>query len=486
MDNFRKSVPKSSITEGAVTTRINILERHWSEFQKNHDFITYQNRDTFKDCEYVTKRFSDTAEETYAQQRTILEDMLLECREEACQTKGSTSRDLARDDSTSRSASLPRMQFPQFHGDYVDWPSFKDLFTSIIKKHTGLSDVDRLHYLKTSLQGPAADLVKDLPTTGENYQRTWDILQGHYENKRILVNTCLDKFAALPKLQERSVQTMSNLQNGLTKIANTLEGLGRPMDKSEDWCVYSIVNLFDPATRDKWAEKITTSREPPSFTTLRDFIRNQLHQLEVSQGPAIEGSCQNQSSKAQPETGRSTSKGASRAASVNYAQRSQLKKRSTCVLCSKEHFIMHCPDYKGISSEERREKVNTHQLCLNCLGQHADADCPSTSRCYLCGERHHTSLQEAFRDGTTPRNVAHHAQDCSKVSGKVLLATAVINVTDHLGRRHAVRALIDQGSEITMMTEGRRSAFIFHGWRLRWTSTGSEDSSLLEREDGQR
>lgn len=159
--------------------------------------------------------------------------------------------------------------------------------TSIIKKHTGLSDVDRLHYLKTSLHGPAADLVKDLPTTGENYQRTWDILQGHYENKRILVNTCLDKFAALPKLQERSVQTMSNLQNGLTKIANTLEGLGRPIDKSEDWCVYSIVNLFDPATRDKWAEKITTSREPPSFTTLRDFIRNQLHQLEVSQGLAI-------------------------------------------------------------------------------------------------------------------------------------------------------------------------------------------------------
>lgn len=115
---------------------------------------------------------------------------------------------------------------------------------------------------------------------------------------------------------------------------------------------------------------------------------------------------------------------------------------------------MHCPDYKGISSEERREKVNTHQLCLNCLGQHADADCPSTSRCYLCGERHHTSLHEDFRDGTTPRNVVHHAQDCSKVSGKVLLATAVINVTDHLGRRHAVRALIDQGSEITMMTEG--------------------------------
>lgn len=70
-----------------------------------------------------------------------------------------------------------------------------------------------------------------------------------------------------------------------------------------------------------------------------------------------------------------------------------------------------------------------------------------------CNKRHHSSLHEAFRDGARPMTI-HHTLDCRNARGQVLLATAIIRISDRHGRKHHVRALIDQGSEISMMSEG--------------------------------
>ncbi|KMQ89241.1 hypothetical protein RF55_11150 [Lasius niger] len=41
-----------------------------------------------------------------------------------------------------------------------------------------------------------------------------------------------------------------------------------------------------------------------------------------------------------------------------------------CPICKKEHFIAFCEQYKKKLPQERREAVNTHQRCWNCLGRH--------------------------------------------------------------------------------------------------------------------
>jgi len=64
---------------------------------------------------------------------------------------------------------LPRIQIPHFSGEYEEWPAFRDLFTSLILKDTNISDVTRMHYLKTSLKGETELIVKNLSTTGDNF-----------------------------------------------------------------------------------------------------------------------------------------------------------------------------------------------------------------------------------------------------------------------------------------------------------------------------
>lgn len=76
---------------------------------------------------------------------------------------------------------------PNFTGRYEDWPTFRDLFQSIIGRDGSLSDVKKLHYLKVSLKSDAEALIKNIPTTAENYQRAWTTLSEQFENKRLLV-----------------------------------------------------------------------------------------------------------------------------------------------------------------------------------------------------------------------------------------------------------------------------------------------------------
>ncbi|XP_076298668.1 uncharacterized protein LOC143217879 [Lasioglossum baleicum] len=369
MDNFKKSVPQSNI----------ILEKHWTQSQQNHTIIMYKKRDPFKSSDYVKDQVADLAEETYVQQRSILHDLML-------QYSGKGKRSEApQQTEDSGSAPLPRVPFPHFHGEYVNWPAFKDLFMSIIERHKDLSDVERLHYLKASLHGQAADLVKDIPTTNDNYKRACNILLGQYENKRILVRSCLDKLTAQPKMKESSEQEMTIIQKGVSTVVNTLEGLGRPINKSEDWFVYSIVNLFDDTSRDKWEEKVTNSTEPPSFADLQDFMLKRLQMLQAK--PAARSIRPIHAGPGQPGPGQFGPREFTRKAKINHAQ--QDSNKVICVVCSKGHYLMNCPDYKATPVDERRRQVELHQLCINCLGKHNLESCPSTKSCFTCQERHH-------------------------------------------------------------------------------------------------
>ncbi|XP_076302002.1 uncharacterized protein LOC143220171 [Lasioglossum baleicum] len=457
-ENFRKTISQAKMTGGDVKSRLQRLEEYWSLFQKNHDILAFRHMDAIKGSDYVKMEYADAVEEAYMEQRGRLLDLANQFGEGGSSTTKRSAAASSKEEKDPGSAPLPRMQLPEFAGAYVEWPSFKDLFKSIVERNKSLGAVDRLQYLKSSLHGEAADLIRDLPTTGENYDRAWAILREQYENKRILVRSCLDKLASLPAMRESSAQEIINVQKGVLSVINTLEGLGRPITKTEDWFVYSVVKLLDPVTRDKWEERIAGSTDPPSFSSLKEFLIKRRQQLEAStklssSPPAHSSNSSNQLNhhEARSNQGSSKPKGPTRTVRSNHANQSQ---RPACIMCNEKHYLMQCPKYKALPPAERRGQVEKIRLCCNCLGRHQVATCPSTRSCLTCGERHHSTLHDAYRDGSRQTTTAHHIQDCRNVEGKILLATAIILVADRHGRQQEVRALVDQGSEISMVTEG--------------------------------
>lgn len=74
--------------------------------------------------------------------------------------------------------SLPRIKLQTFSGTYGNWPAFRDSFLSIIGDNPSIFNIEKLHYLRTRLQGPAEKLIRSLPI-GSNYERAWTILSSH-------------------------------------------------------------------------------------------------------------------------------------------------------------------------------------------------------------------------------------------------------------------------------------------------------------------
>lgn len=64
--------------------------------------------------------------------------------------------------SSSDAMRLPTIQPPTFSGNLEDWSSFFDTFNALFHNNASLTDVQRLHYLKSSVLGPASDIIKNL------------------------------------------------------------------------------------------------------------------------------------------------------------------------------------------------------------------------------------------------------------------------------------------------------------------------------------
>ena len=143
---------------------------------------------------------------------------------------------------------------------------------------------------------------------------------------------------------------------------------------------------------------------------------------------------------------------------------------TTCALCSSNHFIMNCKDFRAKTPEQRREVVNKKNLCFNCLGFHPIAKCHSEKRCLQCSGHHHSLLHSitpatsgassshvatTATESVTPRTLPHAyvSKRTSDSTVPVLLATALVHVHDHQGKRQLARALVDQGSETSFISD---------------------------------
>ncbi|KMQ84743.1 hypothetical protein RF55_17211 [Lasius niger] len=227
-----------------------------------------------------------------------------------------------------------------------------------------------------------------------------------------------------------------------------LEGIERPISNCTDLFVHLVVELLDAKTRREWENSLGKTSEPPSYEELREFLQEQLMTQEVLR--AVTGEA----------TGKSDKSG--RAARANHVRSRGPDSSRSCPLCRKEHFLAFCEAYKKKSAQDRRDIVTTHQRCWNCLGRHVVSECPSSKNCSKCSGRHHTSLHEVFPAstavaipvaGTSSTPTVHVAKRPAADFAAVLLATARVLVTDRVGVRHVVRALIDPGSEASLMAE---------------------------------
>ncbi|KAF0708604.1 Dimer Tnp hAT domain-containing protein, partial [Aphis craccivora] len=110
----------------------------------------------------------------------------------------------------------------------------------------------------------AADCIKNIETTSNNYQSAWNNLITLYNNKKLLVQTHVKAICDLPAIKNKSSASLQQFSDVLHSHLSALKALGqRPDDWGPDW-------------------EIKTPRdEVPKVIELLDFLDSRFHILEA-------------------------------------------------------------------------------------------------------------------------------------------------------------------------------------------------------------
>ncbi|XP_075163179.1 uncharacterized protein LOC142235805 [Haematobia irritans] len=369
--------------------------------------------------------------------------------------------------SSSSSITVPPCDTEFFHGDYVSWPSFRDLFTAIYINNKKLSAVEKLYHLFQKTSGEAREINRHIPLTAEGFSIAWDNLKNQYENKRILINSQLRNLFNLTPCGQESANGLKRLQRDVTNCISVLELYKIDVKSWDPIFVYQCSTKMPKLTLSLWEQSLVNKTEMPRWEDLNKFLTERFQALEsVSDITGSIGSQLSQNSRPKFNQYDNSKKFKVHHTKVN---------ESKCSLCKGTHSLKSCPKFLNMEFRNRLNVVRKENRCINCLAQgHRAVDCRS-SACSKCNLKHHILMHKNKspqnnvsntnenrnlpQSSTTNNGVQDDEPSTSSnarafhtsVSNRTMLATALINILKN-GVAYKARALIDPCSDDTFIS----------------------------------
>lgn len=386
-------------------------------------------------------------------------------------TNTALDNNLISETSNSEVFRLPPISLPTFNGDFCNWVSFKDTFTSLIHENNGLSNIQKFHYLKGSLKGIALQSLAAIPITTESYLQAWQVLCKKYDNKRVQAAYYLNNIFSYKPISKISLSALEHFSNTVLESSLAFKNLGLEDPAGFILTSYAL-SLLDPKTREKFESRI--GGEELVFTEFVNFIHRQ---CTIVQSETLTLGTRSHS----PSSPRS------RISKQVLMTTTTSEESNLCPLCNTPHRIYKCYKFLDMTPQQRYKEVKIHQVCINCLGSdHTIKACRSTYTCKYCNNNHHTLLHfnqdkeatSSQRPRYTARNKneqntptdnapqnrtlsqttqepAHSAVLSGVMNGDslVLLGTAIGRIKDFAGDFHTIRLLIDSGAQRSFITQ---------------------------------
>lgn len=189
LTNYRK-LGKDKFTTVKTRSRLSDLDKLWSECRSLH--IQLQQAASEEDLRqheyFVNEAFFEAATE-YESSKDALMELLPQQSPDIASVKqinpdGSSA---SIDPHGSCNFALPKIKIPPFNGDLIKWEGFRDSFEALIDSNSSLSDIQKLYFLKSFLEGNAALLIEHIKISDFYYSGAWEILKEEYDCSRTLI-----------------------------------------------------------------------------------------------------------------------------------------------------------------------------------------------------------------------------------------------------------------------------------------------------------
>lgn len=333
---------------------------------------------------------------------------------------------------------LPKVNIRQFDGKIGNWITFIQLFNSLIHDRKDLTDVEKLHYLLSSVQNEAHDLIKNYPISNENYRVAYNTLYKHYNKIRLIATTYYERLINCEPVRSSRACDLERVNRTFTENLAILNGYNLP-DKNF-MLVQLLWSKLDRSTKEQF-ELEHNSDEIPKYEKIQSFIEKRFRALDAAGSSGV--------GSPQPSSSRQTSK----------PKTSLVVSPPICMLCGEPHNLSTCPTFLNYDPNARFRYVKENRLCILCLSSsHSVKVCKSRQRCEQCKYSHNTLLHfnnpvstETFKPASTISKPA--AMVANDIVGSSLFSTAKVLIRDMHGNLVSVRVLLDCASACNFITE---------------------------------
>ncbi|XP_013189615.2 uncharacterized protein LOC106134183 [Amyelois transitella] len=468
--NYKKT-SVSRHTLSYLETRKELLEQYWMSYSNEHHSIL-KNADISAEGRKSAKELFSNTQEIYLDFKTALKEEIM--LKSSSPTQAPTSSVISK-------PKLPPINLPTFSGNYGDWINFKDLFSSLIDQDKGLSDIQKHHYLRSSLKGEAEQLLRHFDVTAANYSKAWETLVNRYSNKRIIVNNVLSRLLNQKKLTYECPKGLKDLLDTTNECINSLNNLEIETRNWDPIVVHIVVSKLDLETHKAWEQSLGASTDLPTLSELNKYLEGRFRAIEMVQVTQKRDRKDIASSQLQK----------TKAVKTFYAET-----ETECTYCKNNHYICHCTDFTTLTVEQRRDFAKNNNLCFNCLVKgHSIRNCRQRTTCRTCNYKHHTLLHnenlitktaiadspDSDKESCSSEPVQITSMKVFSPEKQVLLATAQVGIKNRNETLIHLRALVDQGSQATFITESAVQLLNLKKTLLETNITGISNHAVKSR-----
>lgn len=394
---------EGNLSNSFIDLKIKKLSEAWERIEVEHEALT------------VNALEAPIYADRYLRMESKVEDAIIELQDK---------KKMPSQENKHEGLIMNRVTIPKFQGDYFKWVTFRDLFVSMVVDNKGLSKSQKMQLLKTNLVGEADTLIGDLTISEVNFDSAWNRLMNRYDNNRVVIYKLINKMIG-QQMCKGDAHSIKKLLDTTDQIILALANMGRPTNAWDDWVVVIVTQKLGESSQKDWEQKISGTTEPLTWEQLKSFMEEHFRMLE-----RVEGSSKRVEAKKQIKS-----------------YQGSIDTR-TCIVCNEDHGLFQCHRWKKMAARERWEVVKSNKLCFLCLKVHKDQlRCEREKPCKRCDKKHNTWLHEDRGEKGKEISNAHCTIAAVIDVKQILLATAVIHITDDHGKKVQVRVLIDSGSE---------------------------------------
>ncbi|KAG8174815.1 hypothetical protein JTE90_002576 [Oedothorax gibbosus] len=247
-------VGKRGRAKTAITRTLRFIESSTnfdaSELKIRSERLDLSFNDFQKLDEQLSEELSEIATvEDYFKAKSLLKNALSGCQKTNQQTTSTvevilqqladqqkTLTDLFNPQTTrSKESYLPAINIPTLSENYIEWNSFKDLYTSSVHENEVLTDIQKFHYLKGLLRNEAATLIRHIPVSESTYKEAFDKRVERFDRKKIIVSSLVKTFMEQPAVSAADEKSLRNYADTADEVLRSLRAISKEATSRDPW-----------------------------------------------------------------------------------------------------------------------------------------------------------------------------------------------------------------------------------------------------------